>query len=374
MNARDGVNVGVTTLVVAGVLVASFLRTGWGKDPSAASTPLPTPPAASVPPGAGSTPSTALRLVGGSIDPATVPVRSVDQALFVAEVIGGEGSGLLVVDAATGEWARSDLVSTMDGPLLLSPDGRSLVRAVWSPSSGEVGVETVELGTGTVHQVAVPEPPDCSVDAVAWAPDGRHLGVVSVCATPNVYPKDPKDPTYATVVQEVELATGRTFDIERVPGRTPSETYPSYSPDGRLFAYGISGGTEFEDGESWGAVRVTPVHGGDAHDWDDVHLVYGDPWRDATTLLVWDELADVLGPDSHALLDTTTSTRSPYGIDQLTNLDGFVAGTLLAEQADPCPVTLCSVDLSTGAVAPWLTLPTGMQVVSVSAARSLLAD
>lgn len=368
MNARDGVNVGVTTLVVTGVLLMSFLRTGWGKDPSAASTPLPELASTAVP-GAGSTPSSALRVVGGSMDPATVPVRSVDQALFVAQVAGGDGSGLLVVDAATGDWVRSDLELTTDGPLLLSPDGRSLARTGLTPSY-DVTVETVELGTGAVHQVAVPEAPECRVDAVAWSPDGRHLGVVSVCATPNVYPQDP---TYATVVQEVDLATGKAHEIERVAGRTPSETYPSYSPDGRLLAYGISGGTELEDGESWGAVRVTPVHGGTAREWNDVHVVYGDPWRDSTTLLVWDELADVLGPDSHVLLATSTGGRTPYGIDQLTNLDGFVAGTLLAEEASPCPVTLCSADLATGVVVPWLTLPTGMQVLSVSPARSLLA-
>jgi hypothetical protein len=386
VKARDVVTLSVAVVIVGGALLVSFLETGWGLAPSAGSTPLATQTAVSVPSPSLSAPSTARRVNAGSLDPATLPVRSVGQALFVARFFGADGTpgGLLMVDAASGDWVRSDLASPPLGSLLLSPDGRSLVRTRWAPAAigGFLKVELVELGTGAVREVPVAEPEDCSLDAVAWAPDGRHLAVVSACFTADASPSEPRaetslQATFATFVQEVELATGKSHVVERVPDSSPCEAFPSYSPDGRLLAYGI--GHASDDEEDLCSVRVTPVQGGTPREWKNVHLVYGDPWRDPTTLLVWDELAGVGTADSHVLLFTATGERTPYGIDRLTNLKGFVAGTLLAEktnwlrQPDPCPVALCTVDLGTGVVAPWLTLPTGMLIGDVSPARTLLA-
>jgi hypothetical protein len=378
VNARDAVNLGMAVAIVGGVVVLGVLDSRVADDPTAASTPVPTSTAAaSTPVPVRSTAPGDGTLPGGTLDPATLPVRSVERALFVTEVFGVDGAGLLAVDAATGEWVVPDLVwDVVSQPLHLSPDGRTLLRTQWDQGGG-VRVELVELGTGATREVDVPLPPDCSLDSVTWAPDGRHLGAVSGCSEAQVYPEEP---TYRTLVQEIDLSTGTAHVVEVVPDAGPSETYPSYSPDGRFLAYGIGRAIEDDEEEAWASVRVTPVQGGKAHEWEHTHLVYGDPWRDATTVLAWDEWASTTGPDSHVLLSAETGTQEPYGIDRLTNLSGFVTGTLLAQQTDwvdepiPCTVALCTVDLRTGAVAPWLTLPEGTRTGFVSPARTLLAE
>lgn len=390
MSGRDALTTGATLLIVAAVVWFGVLRPGPADDPSAASTPLPVPTAShearpapseltlGVDPSDGRPEPLPAALV---VDADALPVRPVAQARLVTKVFGDDvpGGGLLALDEATGTWAWSDLEWTGTEPLTLSPDGRHLARTAWAPT-GASRVEVVALGSGDVHEIAVPLEPDCTVLAIAWAPDGRHLGVVAGCFVPTT---DPDAPQVRTAVREVDLTTGAARTVEDVPDSYPSEAYPSYSPDGRLLAYGVGyartgDSAEAPDGEGWGAVRVTPVHGGEAREWEALHVAYGDPWRDAGTLLAWDELGSVTGPDSHLLLDTATGARAPYGIDRLTNLRGYVAGTLLAEHTGwveepiPCTVALCTVDLGTGVVAPWLTLPDGMRAGFVGPARALL--
>jgi|GEM_PF-1681996 len=362
-------------VLVAGAALLSSCAVGPGvADP----TPEPRPHRTRVEPGGPPTGAGARQVPGGPQDPTALPARRVDQALLAASLYDLDGTtSLVVVDAADGAWVRSDVPVSPAVPLQLAPDGRSFLQSSWETDEGHSVVEVVELGTGTVRPVPLGLSQDCLVDAVAWAPDSVHLAVVSVCSAPQVYPVEP---TVWTLVEEVEVATGAARLVERVLDAVPVETYPSYSPDGRLLAYGIvHPAPRADEDDEWVSVRVVGTHGdGDPHEWPMTHVVYGDPWRDDTTLLAWDKAASVTGPDSHVLLSATDGSAVPYGIEGLANLDGFVGGRLLAEQWDAvgtapaCAAALCAVDLDTHAVEPWLTLPAGLRVQFVSPARALL--
>ncbi|GIG22086.1 hypothetical protein Cch01nite_28100 [Cellulomonas chitinilytica] len=362
----------VAAVVVGATALLSSCTSAVG-GPAATSEPRPHRSRAAAP-RAPATGDGARQVPAVSLDPATLPTRPVEQALLAATLFDTEAGRrlLVVVDAATGEWVRPDVpepVAQSVGVLpLLAPDGRSFVQTTWV--TDHVEVEVVDLRTGSVRKVPVVLPDDCVVDSVAWAPDAQHLGVVTYCSTPNEYPTEP---TGWVVVEEVAIGTGAFRLVEHVSDAVPVETYPSYSPDGKLFAYGIAHPSDStDDDEVWASARVVGTRGGvDTHEWSMTHMVYGDPWRDAQTLLGWDENASVTGPDSHALLSVTGS-KEQYGFDGATNLDGFVGGALVGEVPGLCPAALCTIDLDTHAVAPWLTLPDGVLPGSISPARALL--
>ncbi|ADG76487.1 hypothetical protein Cfla_3616 [Cellulomonas flavigena DSM 20109] len=392
MNRDDVANLTITVAVVTATLVLGSIVPGAGRSPDApppadaAVTPVATvaaPPSSPAPAGARGT-TAPLRLAdlpAGALDPAGFPARRVEQAVLIADV---GADGLVAIDAATGQWVSTGLVPPISEPLLLSPDGRSLATLAYQDAG--MRVEIVELLTGAAREVPVNVPPppgdsECRVDGVAWSPDG-HLGVVAMCMTFHMSSDDgPREADYEAVVLEVDVLTGATRVVERVPEASPVEAYPSYSPDGALFAYGIGRPLPAPGwvDESWFGVRVIGVHDDrPAREWVNTHMAYGDPWRDAGTLLVWDELADPGGPAAYLLLDTSTGAQSPYGIDRLTNTLGFVGGSFLAQRTrwlqepDPCPAALCAVDLDSGVVAPWLDLPERGDVHWLGVARDLV--
>lgn len=399
MNRHDASNLTIALAVVAAaLLLGGGLPDLWGRadgspaiadapSRNTAATPAATVgarPGSSAPASArGTTPARRLAdLPAGTLDPADFPARRVEQAVLVADV--GAGS-LVAIDAATGQWVSAGVVPSISEPLLLSPDGRSLVRLAYRDSATRV--ETLELLTGAVHEVPVRVPPppgdsECRVDGVTWAPDGGHLGVVATCMTFGMsLDEAPQEPDYEAVVLEVEIRTGASRVVERLPEASPVEAYPSYSLDGAMLAYGIGRALpapEWVD-ESWFGVRVIGVHDDrPAHEWVNTHMAYGDPWRDAGTLLVWDELADPADPGAYLLLDASTGTQTPYGVERLTNTLGFVGGSFLAQRTgwlqepNPCPVALCAVDLDSGVVAPWLDLAEQGDVHWLGVARNLV--
>jgi len=400
VNRHDVANLTIAVTVAAAVLVLVGSLPGMWWSPAGPPSPVPgaashdaaaTPgatvaarPASPTLPGSGgTTPARRLAdLPAGTLDPVGFPARRTEQAVLVADV---GADSLVAIDAATGQWVTTGVLPPIGDPLLLSPDGRSLVTLTYRGST--VRVETLELLTGAVREVpvGVPPPPgdsECRVDGVAWAPDGGHLGVVATCMTFDMTSDgELQEPDYEAVVLEVEVRTGASRVVERVPEASPLEAYPSYSPDGALFAYGIGRPLPAPGwvDESWFGVRVIGVHDDrPAREWVNTHMAYGDPWRDAETLLVWDELADPGSTDDYLLLDTSTGTQAPYGVDRLTNTLGFVGGSLLArrtswlQEPDPCPVALCAVDLDSGVVAPWLELPEREDVGWLGVARDLV--
>ena len=196
----------------------------------------------------------------------------------------------------------------------VSPDGRRLARPrVVTPdllgtAEAMGAVEVTDLETGAVRSYEVPhsDPFECRTDGVALAPDGRHLAVVTGCAT---YGREVVEITdEVTWLEELDLETGAWRTIESVPGSLPSETSPAYSPDGTLVAFGIGIGFADAPGLSEGEVRVTEVATGRATMFSEVILVREGAWQDDRTLLA---MADVLG--GYALLDVVTGETRPVG-------------------------------------------------------------
>lgn len=377
-------------LLVAGVASAGIL--GLGGAPETVPSPAPSPDVA---PATGPTPAPEPHptpaplpadevLAETYLDPAALPVRSVEGAAIVALAADRTSpeAYLIALDAATAEWVRLDLPGSWPpSPLILSSDGRALLRArvvALTPT----GYDVVELGTGAVRELPMPVPPgydaaDCWHRDVAWAPLGGRVGVLTGCAHPQVAADGRVDHDgIDTWVHEVDLATGAARVVEHVPDSAPLEAYPAYSPDGRFLAYGIGYGAREGEDEAWETLRIVEVSGSVVHESHAVHMVYGDPWRDAETLVAWDEFAD--SDDTHLLFDAPSGTSTPVAVERLWNVHGFVGGDLVLEHTPwvdapvPCPVALCLADLDTGEVRPWLTMPEGAAIVFLAPARDLV--
>ena len=384
MGRRLAVGIGVAT---GTALLVVGLRSGHAGD-VAHQAPEPAMPAPRARPA--STPTAAppalldadLVLAQTHLDPAALPLRTVETAALVA--VGGDGmspeSLLLAIDAATGEWVRLDAPGPWyPAPLALSPDGRALLRPRVEPLE-PVGVDVVELGTGAVRELPMPvpdgrHPDDCWHRDVTWAPRGGRVGVVTGCVvdTPATWPQDAGMETW---VHEVDVATGAARVVEHVPDSGPVEAYPAYSPDGRFLAYGIGYGPEDADDVGWTTLRVIAVDGSAAHEAHALHMVYGDPWLDDSTLVVWDELS--AAEDTYLLVDAVSGATEPLGIERLFNLAGFVGGRLVVdrtpwiEEPIPCPGVLCVGDTTTGEVRPWITTPEGAGIAFIAPARAVI--
>lgn len=400
MGRRLAVGVGVATgtaLLVVGVASAGLVGLLSGT-PGAAGAGAPALAAAPTPraaPTAG--PTTAAPTALGAdvelaadivlaetyLDPAALPLRTVETAALVAVagVATSPETMLLAVDATTGAWVRVDAPGPWyPVPLALSPDGRALLRSRAEPLE-PVGIDVVQLGTGVVRELPMPVPPgrhpdDCWHRDVTWAPLGGRVGVVTGCAVDVPGQEWPQDVGMETWVHEVDVATGAARVIEHVPNSGPSETYPAYSPDGRFLAYGIGYAPEDDDDQGWATLRVIAVDGSSAHEAHALHMVYGDPWLDDTTLVVWDELS--AAEDAYLLVDAPSGTSEPLGLERLLDLAGFVGGRLViartpwVEEPIPCPGLLCTADTTTGAVRPWITMPEGAGIAFIAPARAVI--
>lgn len=328
--------------------------------------------------------------IPGDLDPADLPLRRVEQAAFLATVYGdAEQRSVIALDATTGDWVRADVPWLETWGLLLSPDGREVARTVFT-APFSITIVVTQLASGQSRTVPFQLHGDddaCVIDAITWAPDGTHLGVVSGCVTYIPGPS-PDDPWFAggaeTWVDEIDLATGTSRMIEHRPDTYPLENSPSYSPDGRFFAYGLDTGAQ-PDGvvdheEEWESLRVVQLDGTAAYEWDLLHVVNGDPWADSRTILAWDDELDPGSADAFRLVDATTGGSTSLGLAHLTNTNGFVAGRLLIQptmlrgEPSSCEVALCLADVATGRTAPWLVLPEGYDVRFVSPARGLTAQ
>lgn len=345
----------------------------WAPDPGVASAPSagpttrqPTAPAPGAPgttsPGAGaaSTGPDGVRLsddvrarvlaaVRGPVvlDPGSLERRTVQRAALVVA-----SSPTIALDADTGTWVR--LVLPADVRLenvRLSPDGTRLLRTY-------PRLESIPLAGGTPTRIeldaGLPAGPDtdCLVQDAAWSRDGARIAATFGCLTFGSRRELAEAHTH--VLREASLTDGRARTVERVDGY-PSESYPSYSPDD---AHVVTG---FSSSDQPYAVRTVATDGTAPFTWDDTHVVYGDPWRDARTVLVWDEAVAPTEPGAHALLDVVTGTKTPLPVAGLANLLGYVGGrlTVRGPLTAGCDVDACFVDPASGAIDPWLDLPGG---------------
>lgn len=393
MGRRLAVGVGVaagTALLVAGVGSAGLVGLR-GTPPGVVVTSTPTteePSARPIrptpsPPPADPVPAEVL-LAQQLLDPDAVPVRTVDRAAAVVEVLAPtSGSIMFAFDADTAQWVRLELPGGSTSlSLRLSPDGRTVLSQQFTPET-LVTLEVVDLPTGAARPVPVPVPAgrvagDCWADDAAWASNGR-IGVVSGCLVPNPAP----GPGYAYVgsdtwVHEVDLATGGARVVEHVQESAPLENNLAYSPDGRFLVYGIGYGPLEGEDEEWETLRVTQVDGSGAREQPMTHIAPGDPWADGRTVLAWDwEAAMTDASGYHVLVDARTGGATPLGIEGLLNAHGFVGGRLVAQDGPWAPgtaqITLAVVDLDTGEVQPWLAVPDGFELGEVSVAREVVA-
>jgi hypothetical protein len=183
--------------------------------------------------------------------------------------------------------------------------------------------------------------------------------------------------TTDTWVHEVDLATGGARVVEHVQESAPLENNLAYSPDGRFLVYGIGYGPLEGEDEEWETLRVTQVDGsGAVQERFMTHIVRGDPWVDARTVLGWDDAVEFGSPDLHVLLDAPTGRTTPLGVANLANVRGFVGGLLAADDGPWSPATatvaLAVVDLGTGEARPWLAVPDGFELGEVSVAREVV--
>lgn len=394
MSSR-GFAIGVGVAAGAAVLVAAVASAGLlspRDEPArlpisrAGTAEAPTPTPSPVAPAATPTPLSADRVLATThLDPGALPVRTIESAALVVQVYDGASSQplLVAVDAATAEWVRLDLPGPWHpGIVSLSPDGRALLRARVEPLAPP-GYDVIELATAAVRDVPMPLPPghaaeDCWHRDAAWSPGGSRVGVVTGCLLDRPGHAWPDDVGMDTWVHEVDVLTGAVTVVEHVPDSGPVEAYPAYSPDGRFLAYGIGYGPVDGEDEGWETLRIIEVGGTLVHESHAVHMVYGDPWQDADTLLAWDEFG--VAEDSHLVFDAPSGTSTPLGIERLFNAAGYVGGHLVidttpwVEAPIPCEVALCVVDPATGAARPWLTTSEGAGLVysSLSPARDLI--
>lgn len=318
--------------------------------PSSTSSPTPHPPdasAASTPRPMPSWSAPEEVLPPGDLDPATVPWGQVERAVALLQLHdSGPDQVTVVADAATGGWVRPvglDLTTTAQAEL--SPDGRSVLVRRFS-TNAVPWLEAVTLATGATRRLATPG--DCLVDAGAWAPDGQHVAMVLGCVE-------------GSRLVEVNPATGAQHEVERVAGAYPEEVYPSYSPDGRYYVYSLV--TDLvpgqDDDDVWPGLRVVDLRTGTARTFDGAHVTYGDPWRDGSTLLAWDELGGLsAGEDAGGLvlLHADSGSAEAFDGDRGDGL-GFAGGVRLLD-GDACATAVC-VDVPDGTPRPWLRLPDG---------------
>ena len=233
----------------------------------------------------------------------------------------------------------------------------------------------MNLAAGTARNIPITPAPDgeCQTDGVAWLPDSRRVVVVGGCATFGYETMEVTDP-YAWVV-EINVTTGSSRTVEHLEGGYPSESYPSVSPDGRTLVYGV--GLESDDDGSLGGVHALDLRTGEARHLPNLHLEYGDPWRDADTVLAWDQSMDA-PTDDRLLVDVRTGEVTPLEIDSLFGLSGFVGGQLAIartpwlDRTQPCPVTYCLADPESLEITPWLDTPGSGPMGDLSPARDLL--
>ena len=224
-------------VVAAGAAATSSL--GWWPDLSrgpAAVNDYHATPATDAPVPAGSSAPWDLN-PGASIDVATVPTRTVTEALaaLTVQIPLPDNSDIrnvpFLMDATDGDWVRpawaADSSTWLVSTLALSPDGHTVAAWVEGPDR-RPAIELVDVASGTRTPVTGVQRDGsrCLPSSADFAPDGT-LAVLAVC--------DPEDgPVLVFTVSPGTTAAATLLEIEGV--NLASTGALEYSPDGSLLA------------------------------------------------------------------------------------------------------------------------------------------
>lgn len=273
------------------------------------------------------------------LDPEELEERPVRRAVLVVASLWP-----IALDADTGTWVRPVLPAglRLSPGASLSPDGTRFLEAGY-----DLTVHPLDGSPPTGLEPDVPERLNargwCRVDGGTWARDDDMVLATVGCSD---FDPDSDEVLFVRhLAVEIDPADGSSRVVDDSDG-SPVESYPRWSPSGETF---VAGWPSFEGPPG---VRTFGPDG-PRHFWPGTHIVYGDPWRDERTVLVWgEEIAD-----DHLLLDTVTGDAEPVTVG-LANPLGYVGGRLVEDGglSPGCRHSACFVDTTTGEREPWLDL------------------
>jgi dipeptidyl aminopeptidase/acylaminoacyl peptidase len=163
-----------------------------------------------------------LPLAGGDAVQLTKSTTGVQQFTWRPD---GDAIAFAMSDEAEkrgGEEKFNDVFEVKDNDYLIT--SLPLPTHLWMVAAGGGIAKRLTSGEWTVP---INHPPGSPASPIAWSPDGKSIAFVKV-ASP--YSGDGDQSS----LQILDVGTGIT---DKVTGRTKSEGYPSYSPDGRTLSY-----------------------------------------------------------------------------------------------------------------------------------------
>jgi Tol biopolymer transport system component len=132
----------------------------------------------------------------------------------------------------TGEWTEYEDLTTLSGPVAISPDGTRLACFTWGADKTTWRLRVVDIKNGSPTTLRELPQRVSGMPQISWSPDSRHI-VFDDAPEPRATAADTRDMSKSAVTSKIYLMDLNTGTVREIV----EGWLPSWSPSGEWIAY-----------------------------------------------------------------------------------------------------------------------------------------